>query len=696
MKKYLTTGLIPFSYNIVGIFGDYTIIKDKDNGNEYLVPLYEQRDIIYGPYNNIKFKVIGTGSEASYLFFCCRNEDVALDSIDLVNREILDIYDMCKNSALIGSYIIINEYNQGNIKVLKSLKTGKYHILNYNILNDFTFNDYSQVLEKFYKLFNEEYDDYEILQFSPTILGIVLSKDGKYDFYWGQDFNYLTFEYDAVEAVSNHKDNDNLTEAVILKKGKQRYLLNNKFGTNYWRKVDKPYEEIEVLNNDYFACYSNGEIDIVNRNKIIFTTSADKRIIKSLSSDNDGNNTLYFIYEKDGKLGLLCKSGKKVKILTKPIYDDIRYDASLELFVFKQEGKTSLFDGYRKVASLDCDDISFLSDIGGNLYVLLHHQDKVDIYDLTNSKTLKKDIYIDKDKVHTGLQKKHFIYKKDNKYGIFSMVVDDSNKKVVVSFKDTGPIYDSIEYIDLGIYIITEDNKQGLLVDDEVAIKPEYQSITSKHFPGKSLWETIQYLFIAKSTNKEEDKLFWVEFASEKNENKPKLHFFDHLHFFSYNSLSHQPKMNIDFVDKLIVFHVDDNGYKYTYIYGFDKNFTYLCHYDGEVKITPSTKKISSYDDHVSLYDATWTSEKEEKSCILAYIRDDRFSQKRLVMMPSFDKEMFMTTYEFPNGTIVVNSENEQEHDNKCSAIESLDEEEVNMTLKKMKEKVLKKSNKIE
>ena len=690
MKKYLATGFIPFSYNIVGVFGDYIIIKDNDN--EYLVPLY--KDAIYGPYNSIKCKAIGTVSNASYLFFCYRNENVALDSIDLVNKEILDIYDMSKDSDLIGSYIIINEYNQGNIKILKSLKTGKYHIVNCNILNNLTFSNYSQTLEKFYKLFNEEYDDYEVIQFSPTILGIVLSKDGKYDFYWGQDFSYLTFEYDAVEAVSNHKDDNDLTEAIILKKGKQKYLLNNNLGSSYWQKVDKPYEEIELLNNDYFACYSNGEIDLVKGSKIIFTTNADKRIIKSLSRESDDNNTLYFVYEKDGKLGLLCKSGKKVKILTKPLYDDIRYDTDLGLFIFKQEDTISLFDGYRKVASLDCDDISLLTNIGGNLYVLLHHQDKADIYDLINSKTLKKDINIDKDKVHTGWQKNSFIYKKDNKYGIFSIIVDDSNKKNVVSFKDTGPIYDSIEYIDLGIYIITEDNKQGLLVGDEVVIKPEYQSISSKHFPGNSLWEKSQYLFIAKTIDKEEDKLFWVELASEKNENKTKLHFFEYLHFFNYHSLSYQPKMNIDFVDKLIVFDIDDNGNKYTYIYGFDKNFTYLSHYDGEVKITPSTKKVSSYDDHISLYDALWTSEKEQKSCTLAYIKDNRYSVKRLVTLPSFDKEIFMTAYDFSEGIIVVNSESETEHLKKCSSIESLDEDEVNATLKKLNEKVLKKERK--
>ncbi len=698
MEKYSATELIPFAYDIVGIFGKYAVLKGKYHKGEYIVvPTNDNKDVTYEPYSDIKCQAFRNGSNISYLLFCQRSEEMALDSVDLVNKEILDIYDTSKeralitgkDRALIGSYIIMNAYDQGNKKVLKSLKTGKYHILDYS-RDNITLNDQSQSLEKFYEFFNEEYDDYKIVYSSPSNLGIILSKNGKYDFYYGQDLSDLTFEYDAIEICNNPIDKEHI-DTLILKKGKQEYILNNNLG-NYWIKVDKPYERIEDIGNNYFACYSNDQIDLIKGHELLFTTSADKRIVKSLISENTENRTLYFAYEKDGKLGLLCKTGKKVKILTKPLYDDIRYDANLELFVLKQEDKTSIFDGYGKVTSLDCDNISFLSDIGGNLYVLLHHQDRADIYDLTNSKTLKKDINAVNKRFYlgAGLGIK-FIYNSDNKYGIFSIILDDSNKKPVISLKDTGPIYDNIETLNDYTYIITKDGKQGLFEKGEVIVEPKYQSITTKYFPRKAgMVFSFRQLFIAKKFNSEVDDLFWIERTLENGGIKPKLH------FFNYPSLTYQTKLSIDFVDELIVLHVNDCDDKYTNIYSFDEDFTFLGNYGVDVKLVPinSSEVVLTDRGKIHLYNASWTSEGEEKNCTLAYIEDSNPSLKKLAVIPSFNKQLFITAYDFSEGTIVINSENETEHLKKCRSIESLDEDKINATLKKMNEKVLIKERK--
>ena len=103
-----------------------------------------------------------------------------------------------------------------------------------------------------------------------------------------------------------------------------------------------------------------------------------------------------------------------------------------------------------------------------------------------------------------------------------------------------------------------------------------------------------------------------------------------------------------------------------------NNNNVYVCNYDETLlKTFPATVNI------------TPTTVKSGKKEIALYSVDDTYylyENGKFEIAPIEERELYITTYESPYGTVVVNSYNEQEHDEACQTIEKCEDKEFNQT----------------
>ena len=225
--------------------------------------------------------------------------------------------------------------------------------------------------------------------------------------------------------------------------------------------IECKYEEISYNTN------SNAYIVVSNGLKGILTHSGDK--VVDCKYDDISYNTANKVYTivKDGLKGVLTTDGKEI-IQCK--YDDISYNSLNGVYYVTKDGFKGIFNKIgNKISECVYTDI-----IASSKYILAILNNECVIYDTTSTKQINNFTFDTITKTNNN-----FIFNIGGKYGL---ITDKTYKQPIT-------LYDSIDTSRLNGYVVTSNNKYGVLYSDGTIFIP---AILLDHIDPAKLWNQWQ------------------------------------------------------------------------------------------------------------------------------------------------------------------------------------------------------------
>ena len=553
-------------------------------------------------------------------------------------RKTVRIFDALNERLLVDGFEVVKEFHSYDLTALKSPIDVKLH------LHD------SYACRKPTNIFDMPLDDIEFLFSKYNDTYLVVTINGKKGLYFHNCYDktpslITPIEFDNIEKLHN---------IIVYTKNNKKYFVciddkeDKKSGT---------FDEITLDENNKNIAYCKKENQIYVYNteaqELLLSTDADE-IKYMYKNGDDYHGDFFFEIIKNGKYGVISSeinnkirkagTGAKVFTLLPPKYDEIeRARGGLYL---KKDGKIGLFIGgsyHNQVIEPKYDDIDFL----GYNYFALYSNGLCDIgkassYNPFTPNITNCEIVEDFDNALT--------YKKNGKCGL--LFADGRHDEIIP------PKYDSISNVAKYYFILSQNNKKGLMHLGKIIIPVEYDEISVGGQYGKY------------SSLKDSEVLYF----SLKNGKKHEL---AKLHNWQYVDTDVEFESNhtfdtIDFFRDIMVF----KDQVHSYIYDYNEKL---------LKSLPVSTSITAYE-------RPYEDDYDEKCgyrkyfyCIdgvYYYYKDGKFEE-----VYTENNDLYSTIYETDTESFEVRSYNKDEHDSFCSTIDSQKDAEAEKSLIEMSEK---------
>ncbi len=553
-------------------------------------------------------------------------------------RKTVRIFDALNERLLVDGFEVVKEFHSYDLTALKSPIDAKLH------LHD------SYACRKPTNIFDMPLDDIEFLFSKYNDTYLVVTINGKKGLYFHNCYDktpslITPIEFDNIEKLHN---------IIVYTKNNKKYFVciddkeDKKSGT---------FDEITLDENNKNIAYCKKENQIYVYNteaqELLLSTDADE-IKYMYKNGDDYHGDFFFEIIKNGKYGVISSeinnkirkagTGAKVSTLLPPKYDEIeRARGGLYL---KKDGKIGLFIGgsyHNQVIEPKYDDIDFL----GYNYFALYSNGLCDIgkassYNPFTPNITNCEIVEDFDNALT--------YKKNGKCGL--LFTDGRHDEIIP------PKYDSISNVAKYYFILSQNNKKGLMHLGKIIIPVEYDEISVGGQYGKY------------SSLKDSEVLYFSLKNGQKHE-LAKLHNWQYVDT-DVEFVSNHTFDTIDFFRDIMVF----KDQVHSYIYDYNEKL---------LKSLPASTSITAYE-------RPYEDDYDEKCgyrkyfyCIdgvYYYYKDGKFEE-----VYTENNDLYSTIYETDTESFEVRSYNKDEHDSFCSTIDSQKDAEAEKSLIEMSEK---------
>ena len=553
-------------------------------------------------------------------------------------RKTVRIFDALNERLLVDGFEVVKEFHSYDLTALKSPIDVKLH------LHD------SYACRKPTNIFDMPLDDIEFLFSKYNDTYLVVTINGKKGLYFHNCYDktpslITPIEFDNIEKLHN---------IIVYTKNNKKYFVciddkeDKKSGT---------FDEITLDENNKNIAYCKKENQIYVYNteaqELLLSTDADE-IKYMYKNGDDYHGDFFFEIIKNGKYGVISSeinnkirkagTGAKVFTLLPPKYDEIeRARGGLYL---KKDGKIGLFIGgsyHNQVIEPKYDDIDFL----GYNYFALYSNGLCDIgkassYNPFTPNITNCEIVEDFDNALT--------YKKNGKCGL--LFADGRHDEIIP------PKYDSISNVAKYYFILSQNNKKGLMHLGKIIIPVEYDEISVGGQYGKY------------SSLKDSEVLYFSLKNGKKHE-LAKLHNWQYVDT-DVEFVSNHTFDTIDFFRDIMVF----KDQVHSYIYDYNEKL---------LKSLPVSTSITAYE-------RPYEDDYDEKCgyrkyfyCIdgvYYYYKDGKFEE-----VYTENNDLYSTIYETDTESFEVRSYNKDEHDSFCSTIDSQKDAEAEKSLIEMSEK---------
>ena len=493
-------------------------------------------------------------------------------------------------------------------------------------------------------------DDIEFLFSKYNDIYLVVTINGKKGLYFHNCYDktpslITPIEFDNIEKLHN---------IIVYTKNNKKYFVciddkeDKKSGT---------FDEITLdENNKNIAyCKKGNQIYVYNTEaqELLLSTDADE-IKYMYKNGDDYHGDFFFEIIKNGKYGVISSeinnkirkagTGAKVSTLLPPKYDEIEI-ARGGLYL-KKDGKIGLFIGgsyHNQVIEPKYDDIDFL----GYNYFALYSNGLCDIGKASSYNPFKPNItnckiVEDFDNALT--------YKKNGKCGL--LFADGRHDEIIP------PEYDSISNVAKYYFILSQNNKKGLMHLGKIIIPVEYDEISVGGQYGKY------------SSLKDSEVLYFSLKNGKKHE-LAKLHNWQYVDT-DVEFVSNHTFDTIDFFRDVMVC----KDQVHSYIYDYNEKL---------LKSLPASTSITAYE---RPYEDDYDEKRGYRKyfyCIdgvYYYYKDGKFEE-----VYTENNDLYSTIYETDTESFEVRSYNKDEHDSFCSTIDSQKDAEAEKSLIEMSEK---------
>lgn len=555
--------------------------------------------------------------------FYLQKKEIAYKVDDRTKRDYyIRIYDALHEKIVVDDWLIVKRMaNHSGLVILQNPDTKKYRL--------FQTDKFRTSLN----VFDNEYDDIQYLCEYNGKFYFVLTKNGKKAVYSSSNGIITPFEYDDIEKIG---------EVIIFKQGEYKFFTCLKtYKTNI---IKSPlFDEIngDKKNKNFLYCKKDNKISIYYienfHTRLLFTTTAcdDIKYMQSIYNyDYEGirlNVSKYiFLAKKCNKYGLLSGSVSKdeenavpCQLLVNIEYDEIDYNGYR--YFLNKDGKQGLFNGY--LINVEYDKVV---PINYDFYEL-YNGDSCDIVLINNNNNNNMQTTIINNCKIIENNNDAVVFEKNGKKGIF-WVFYNGKYHIFDSFDD-------VEYLGFGYFLVTKNEKKGIIHNAQVIIEPKYKSIEMNGIYKYSP-DILGCTFLLK---KSDGKHELVKYKT-RNYNW-NVREFEYSDVESFN--------DIELFDYIVVFK--------------NQNNTYIYNYDGKLlKTIPANVQVSR------------TVVNKGGYKIGLYLIDGRYyflNNQKFEEVPIEDYYLYATAYESEYGTVVVNSYDKQEHDEICQQIENDGEE---------------------
>ena len=553
-------------------------------------------------------------------------------------RKTVRIFDALNERLLVDGFEVVKEFHSYDLTALKSPIDVKLH------LHD------SYACRKPTNIFDMPLDDIEFLFSKYNDTYLVVTINGKKGLYFHNCYDktpslITPIEFDNIEKLHN---------IIVYTKNNKKYFVciddkeDKKSGT---------FDEITLDENNKNIAYCKKENQIYVYNteaqELLLSTDADE-IKYMYKNGDDYHGDFFFEIIKNGKYGVISSeinnkirkagTGAKVFTLLPPKYDEIERDRG-GLYL-KKDGKIGLFIGgsyHNQVIEPKYDDIDFL----GYNYFALYSNGLCDIgkassYNPFTPNITNCEIVEDFDNALT--------YKKNGKCGL--LFADGRHDEIIP------PKYDSISNVAKYYFILSQNNKKGLMHLGKIIIPVEYDEISVGGQYGKY------------SSLKDSEVLYFSLKNGKKHE-LAKLHNWQYVDT-DVEFVSNHTFDTIDFFRDIMVF----KDQVHSYIYDYNEKL---------LKSLPVSTSITAYE-------RPYEDDYDEKCgyrkyfyCIdgvYYYYKDGKFEE-----VYTENNDLYSTIYETDTESFEVRSYNKDEHDSFCSTIDSQKDAEAEKSLIEMSEK---------
>ncbi len=553
-------------------------------------------------------------------------------------RKTVRIFDALNERLLVDGFEVVKEFHSYDLTALKSPIDVKLH------LHD------SYACRKPTNIFDMPLDDIEFLFSKYNDTYLVVTINGKKGLYFHNCYDktpslITPIEFDNIEKLHN---------IIVYTKNNKKYFVciddkeDKKSGT---------FDEIALdENNKNIAyCKKGNQIYVYNTEaqELLLSTDADE-IKYMYKNGDDYHGDFFFEIIKNGKYGVISSeinnkirkagTGAKVSTLLPPKYDEIEI-ARGGLYL-KKDGKIGLFIGglyHNQVIEPKYDDIDFL----GYNYFALYSNGLCDIGKASSYNPFKPnitncEIVEDFDNALT--------YKKNGKCGL--LFADGRHDEIIP------PEYDSISNVAKYYFILSQNNKKGLMHLGKIIIPVEYDEISVGGQYGKY------------SSLKDSEVLYFSLKNGKKHE-LAKLHNWQYVDT-DVEFVSNHTFDTIDFFRDVMVF----KDQVHSYIYDYNEKL---------LKSLPASTSITAYE---RPYEDDYDEKRGYRKyfyCIdgvYYYYKDGKFEE-----VYTENNDLYSTIYETDTESFEVRSYNKDEHDSFCSTIDSQKDAEAEKSLIEMSEK---------
>ena len=402
----------------------------------------------------------------------------------------VDIYDAEKEEYLAKKLKHINQSSY-NFALFENPETLKKRLLDIG------------TIRKDDNIFNLEIDSMKCVLDEYYGTFYVIEKDGKKGLYKKGEGFVTPIECNDIKRINNQK-------VLVYETDKGSYFSFRHVDDGV---IESPYFygiTRDEKNTDLLYCDTGDGIAIYNtqqfNEKLLckFPKVDEIKYITTISGSTSWmrgstNDKYIFSVKKDNKYGLWLveESKRSYKDLDAPlhfeitdiIYDKIEYKHN-DFYLYK-DGKVGL---YTKVSSMDPNakhfievDYDEIKEDGS--YFLLFNDGKCNIVS-------QKDLNIKVSNCEfVDSHGASFVYKMDDKYFLYVRKRDDD---AIIGE------YDSVKhrsnYKDSDLYIVSKDNKYGIVYSDEEIISPKYDSIYI-HGIGESEYVSANYYYLLLEEN---------------------------------------------------------------------------------------------------------------------------------------------------------------------------------------------------
>lgn len=250
--------------------------------------------------------------------------------------------------------------------------------------------------------------------------------------------------YEKIEAIDNYDSKQNVWyEDNVLKVSKDGKYGMIDFSGNEMLSCE--YDEITALKGvtSNFIIKKDDKLGLVNeKGQTIIKTE-----YKNILSLKEGYKNEYIVVNDDNKYGIISTTGS---ILVEPLYEDVKYLGSSNLFAVKQDSTWKLIDtdenkiiidsGYKDIVEANSENIIVVDESG-----------KYGIVSKSNEEKLEPQYEELKYAFST-----YYIAKKDGKYGVINL-----ENETVIEFE-----YQSMTYVESGGFIQADKTDTETIIFD--------------------------------------------------------------------------------------------------------------------------------------------------------------------------------------------------------------------------------------